>query len=427
MVSTKAQQTHTNNFIAFANDVTVYSNALGTMFLNTGYTATTADLTAGPPPDGILTVYAGGTPSTSSACTPISSLSTLTLAANGFKVHEGMKVSDLTTPTNISNGTVCSISGNTVMIYGTVASFTNDKLQFSGCGYPGYPSPQYFYLGNCVATALFNSGGNGDDVSQGMTCEYFHSWGFRVAMHMLDGPASRCTNFLASGGGGAGQNNDPFSAGLWLTGAAQKSQFTNGRLEAQLSILNVPSNERDGIQISNTQFGGSVVNGANGNLILAATQEKGSNGKTTFTYQDSQAVGLNMTGNSHPDATYYTDDPATVTTTVYCSANQFAGGTCAHPKGTPVCGSGCGSGAPCLANPISGTDGSFDICTDNSSTTIVVTLAGNYTTPPVCTVSANAAVAAAPSAVDAETYGTTVTFSLASAARHLYASCHAPT
>jgi hypothetical protein len=423
--------------VTFANDVTVFSSVLGQMIINAGYGTTTAFLSAGPPPDGVLTVHASASSTTSPDCFG-SPLSTVVVNANGFKVQKGMAVADVTLGNGgnfAGNSIVCSVlSSNTFTVSGPVTGFSDNLVQFSGCGFPPDGS---FWLGNCVATGLLNTGSTSDDLSQGMTCEWFHVFGLRVALHMLGGPASRCTNYVLSGGSGNGQINDNVSTGFWFTGDASKSQFTNGRIVGNLSILNVPSRERDGLEISNSHVSANVVNGANGNMILTGTARKGSANGSTFIYDDSASQALNLGSNSYPDATVHTDDPATITASLYCAANNFATALCSQAKGVPTCISGCNATLPNVA----GTDSNFVVNTDGTSSSIVVTLAEIYApapapvvtgvpypAAPVCTasaVSSGNAVAASVSSVDAEFYGTKVTFKIGSASlvKQLFASC----
>ena len=411
--------------VTFANDTrTSSSGYIGQLTLNPGYHTWTANTAAGPNPSGVL-IALGTRLSTDPA-------HQLTLGKNGWKIQPGMKVADLTTPANISNGaSVSVVSGNVVTLQtaDTVAAFMNDKIQFTGCGMPDSTHP---WLGNCASTSLLAGGGN--DLAQGVVCEYFHSFGNQIQFHTIDAPATSCTNSVLAGGGGLGDQIDPDSVALWLDGDATKTQFTNGRIAgATTSILDTPDKngngggQADGVGLSNIQIPGNVVLGPDSNALLIGVHGHPSGAQSNpFIYAASAMLSTQISGSYLPQWPIYFDDTS-VLPKIFCSGNDFATPLCGQTKTTPSCTSGCAH-----STDVSGNDGDFDVTTNGTATSITVTLAANYPAKPICrastsTTSSGTAASAAISLVTLLPFGTTVTFKTSPAVPHIYGSCHSAT
>jgi hypothetical protein len=414
--------------VTFASDTRIVSGTgfvLGQLTLNPGYHTWTWNHDVGPNPSGPLTVSGSSDPPNRK----------LAPAKNQWKIQPGMTVLDLTTPTNIQNGTdnggtVDTVNGDgtvTLASGDTIQSFGSDTLRFIGCGYPAMQP----WIGNCASTTLLLGGTNNvpppddpDEEAQGPTCEYMHSFGNEIQVHVINAPTTDCTNFVIAGGGGVGDQIDPDSVGFWFEGNATRTQFTNGRIAgATVSILDVPSPQSSGIGISNAEVPGHIIVGPGSDLVLTGLHGNMPSGD--FVYVSGTTASLQASGTSLPLWTMYFDDPL-VLSKVYCAGNGFATPACSQVKTAPTCpaSSGCTS--------VAGTDSDFDVTTSGSATSVTVMLAANYPAKPICRVtpgatSGGAAVNSSVSSVNWQPYGTTVTFKTNNAVPHLYGSCHGPT
>jgi hypothetical protein len=304
---------------------------------------------------------------------------------------------------------------------------SNGKILFSSCGYP----PGSPWLGNCASTTLLLGGTTNepppdapDEEAQGPTCEYIHSFGNEIQVHVINAPTTNCVNFVIAGGGQVGDQIDPDSVGLWFEGNATKSQFTNGRIAgAVVSILDTPAPQSSGIGIANVEIPGHIVAGPNSDLVLDGAHGNAPSGD--FLFVSGTAASLQASAMSLPAWTMYFEDPL-ILPKLYCAANAFATPTCSQVKTAPTCpaSSGCTS--------VTGTDTDFDVTTSGTATSVTVTLSANYPAKPICrasasTTSGGAAASASVSSVTFQPYGTTVTFKTSSAVPHIYGSCHSPT
>lgn len=423
IVSAPAQSTGSGS-ATFANDTRVVDDAhLGDFALNPSYHTWTSTQGAGPNPSGTLTVYAdgGGT--------------SITSVENCFKVQPGMKVYDVTASTSLPDVTAVDCSTNTLTVAAVVPfSFTSHKLRFTGCGYPGFgATTTYPWLGNCAATSVLlgkvgNTDGDDpndgpDEQAQGVACEYVHTSGSEIAFHTLDAPATSCVNFVVDDNGPTGAQADPGSVAMWMDGKATKSQFSNGRLGGYYtSILNTPTFQPDGVAVSNAQVYGNIILGEDSNIGLSLLHGQINAPGSGFVFASSAIQAAHIDSAQLPQWSLYVDD-ANAWPKLFCAANLFAGALCTQVRSAPACVSGCSS--------IAGNDSSFDVAV-SGGTTISVTLAGQYSSAPICTESpatsgGGAAVSASVTSVDWEPWGTTVSFKISAAASHLYGSCHGVT
>jgi hypothetical protein len=326
VIASAAAQSNGSGTVIFANDLAVSGSFLGQLTLNAGYHTWTANNATGTVPSGRLIAMATG-----------DGAHTLTLTKNGFKVQPGMRVQDLDNSAHVSSGaTVDTVTGNTVTIRspGSVGSFsTAERIQFSGCGYPGfYSGTKQPYKGNCASTSFLFGADTEGDLAQGVTCEWLHAFGNQIAIHTLNSPATSCTNYVMSGGGGFGDQLDSDSVSLWLDGDATKMQFTNGRLSGPTTaILSTPSKgnnggQGDGAGVFNTQTSGNIVASANSNLVLGGLHDLGPG---TFVYLDHKMFGTSVTGTVLPSRTVYYDDTSVLNAgKLFCANNDFATQTC---------------------------------------------------------------------------------------------------
>jgi hypothetical protein len=420
-------QSNGSGTVVFGNDTLVVSGTgivLGQLTLNPGYHTWTANTAAGGAPSAALVAI---------AATGSSGMS-LSISKNCWKVLKGMGVIDLTNKNDIGSGitvngiTSCN-SSTGAGVFGlsaSIADVTGDSIQFIGCGMPDSTHP---WLGNCASTSLLAGGGN--DLAQGVVCEYFHSFGNQIQIHTIDAPATSCTNSVLAGGGGLGDQIDPDSVALWLDGDATKTQFTNGRIAgATTSILDTPDKngngggQADGVGLSNIQIPGNIILGPDSNAVITGLHGHPAGALSNpIIYAASLMLSTQISSSYLPQWPIYFDDN-TVFPKMYCSGNSLATPLCNQVKTTPACISSCTS--------VSGSDSDFDILVSGTNTSITVQLAANYPTKPICratasTTSTGAAASASVSVVTLQSFGTAVTFKTSAVVSHIYGSCHSAT
>lgn len=324
----------TGDSVQFANDTALHpdpSGNYGSVVLNAAYRTWTGNTAAGSTPDGKLTVNASVT-----SGNPQVTL----LSPYAFKAQEGMSVTDTAgvipagtyvaqTPTD---STHVQISGSPT---GTAAT---DQLQFSGCGYPGLKdtsvNPALPYLGNCAATAYLLYG-VADQPAAGTTCDWIDAHGWRVYFHMNYGHETVCNKIVFDSGSNGIVNvqvddtADPTSYGIWIEGSGDKTELTDGKMEARTGFLDTGTGN-DGASLSDFNFATgndySVVFAA-GNTARAvlANLHGGSSG---IGYADSSESSLTLTGSDLQKVSVYFDDPSKFSQQVSCANDTFA---------TPVC------------------------------------------------------------------------------------------
>jgi hypothetical protein len=426
IVSAAAQGscTSTCGTITFANDTRLSAGGyVGQLTLNPGYHTWTANTAAGGAPSAALVAIAAA-----------GSGSSLSISKSCWKVQKGMRVSDLTNNNSIGAGiTISSITScssatgaGVFALSGSIATVTGDHIQFTGCGMPDSTHP---WLGNCVSTSLLAGGGN--DLAQGVVCEYFHSFGNQIQIHTIDAPATSCTNSVLAGGGGLGDQIDPDSVALWLDGDATNTQFTNGRIAgATTSILDTPDRNGNGggqaagVGLSNIQIPGNVILGPDSNALLTGVHGHPSGAQSNpFIYAASAMLSTEISGSYLSQWPVYFDDVA-VYAKMYCTGNSFATPLCSQVKTTPACVSSCTS--------VSGSDSDFDIAVSGTNTSVTVLLSSNYVSKPICRATASAtgggaAASASIVSVTTQPLGTTVVLKKSAAVPHIYGSCHSAT
>jgi len=320
-----------------------------------------------------------------------------------------------------------SVSGGMVTLLQAPSNTpsANDVLLFTGCGYPGFisgsGSPQP-WLGNCAATAYLFYGVDANHGGAGTACDYIHSHGWRVYMHMNNGQETVCSKMVFdSGSGGAvsgGIDNndtaDPTSIGIWVEGDGDKIELADGKVEARTAFLNTGTQENNGVGLNNfnlstnSDFSVAFANSGRSNLSQLHGSAKGAG------YADSSQLGLTLTSNDLDAVSVYYDDPSQLAS-VRCANNSFATPFCSHAVhlgaggAVPVITSGAGSAAI-----FNGNDGSGRITTGGSGigSSIVLTFATVWTAPPVCLAQDETAVGGNP--VMATANATSVTFTRSS-------------
>ncbi|HEX4079013.1 MAG TPA: hypothetical protein VHX61_09095 [Rhizomicrobium sp.] len=315
---------------------TAGSGSLGFIVANFGYHIWTANTVAGPAPDGVLTTCPSSTGCTTGAHHTI----TLTGedAGNWYKLFQGMSVSDLTSPGNVAQPCFISATPTTAVIRVTgsgsngctgTLSFSGDQIQFSGCGYtPG--SPQ---LGNCVATSfLCGSPVAGSGSAQGVVVDWLHPFGNRIQVHSYNCPAASMSDTVIAGGGGVGDQLDPYSTALWCEGKCDKDNASIGRLGgASIAILNNPSQPGD-FAIANMEIAGNIVTNDMSQFTMSSVSGSSNVPQIIF---ESQGSSTTLSGNSLPGWYFVTDNPA-ATQNLFCAGNQFSSLLCGPPLPTLV-------------------------------------------------------------------------------------------
>lgn len=354
------------------------AHTCGSVILNANYRTWTANKAAGSTPDGTLTDFASGTGQ--------NAVITIT---NGFKVQSGMAVHDLSSPPLISDTTVQSVSGNSVTLTTPPSgsnSFSNEKLQFSGCG---YPTGQY-WLGNCAATAVLFYGNTAANGAVGTACDTIHAHGWRVYMHMNNGQETVCNKMIFdSGSNGNVDDNDtadPTSVGIWVEGSGDKIELAQGKAEARTGFLNTGTTENNGVALSNfnltTSNPNSIVFANTGRSNLAQLH----GAAIGVGYADSSEVSLTLTGNVLQSTQIYFADLVSTPPTVFCANNSFATTFCSNLLQNPAAGGGLpnlnGAGG---SSTISGSDGAGWIVAGlHPGTVITLIFAHPWANTPVC-------------------------------------------
>ena len=320
--------TRTVQFLNYSGNLS--SGSLGFIVANFGYHIWTANTAAGPAPDGVLT-----TCPPSPGCTT-GSHHTITLggedAGNWYKLFAGMSVSDLTNPANIPEPCTISTTPMTAVIHVTgsctALSFSGDQIQFSGCGYTS-GSPQ---LGNCVATSLLCGGSSAGSEVQGLVVDWFHPYGNRIATQANNCPALSMSDTVIDGGGGVGDQLDPYSAAFWCQGKCTKDNIGIGRLGGSSIAILDNSSQASALTVSNMQISGNIV--VNNSSQFTASSLSGSSNIPQIIFA-SQGASTTLSGNSLPEWSVAIDIP-TATQNLFCSGNQFSTLLCSTPLPTLV-------------------------------------------------------------------------------------------
>lgn len=398
--------------VQFANDTVAGGTPIFSLVFNPTYQSWTADKNAGPAPNGTVTALANGT----------SGQSQLTLtgqsAGRWFKLHVGMAAKDLTSGLRL--GKIASEPTSSVIALDTPlgGDFSGHHIYFDGCGWPtGQP-----WLGNCGAVS-FLLGSQGGLSGQGISFDWLHSFGYQTGISICNSPATSGVNYVISGGGGQGANNDPGSSALRICGISDDVNLSGGRLGAHsIAVINAPSDvQPEGVAISNTELGTNpttlgFANLANGNLHVVNSHLD----SAVPLYEDAAAGSLQMSNNNFAPASLAYDDPAALAN-VACDANRMADSVCGKVSKAPSCDTGCAS--------ITGSDVGFDAIAGTAVTSVTVDLGGIYRSAPLCTMTTSpltgAGATSGISSVAAASYGTmvTVSFSTAQTGKHIYGRC----
>ncbi|HSC19859.1 MAG TPA: hypothetical protein VLC74_13200 [Rhizomicrobium sp.] len=405
IVNATATASGSNVSVAFLNDP--YFNPSGDCslttstcaLLNANYHTWTGLAAAGSTPDGVLATTATGT----------NTSNVLTVAGNTFKLQPGMLAYDLDHESYLTDSMgnplqVTLVSGSSVTLSGNPQSSGSfaDNVRFAGCGYPGdsadasgaAPAP---WLGNCAATAYLFYGVDANHGGAGTACDYIHSHGWRVYMHMNNGQETVCNKMIFdSGSGGAASggidNNDtadPTSVGIWVEGDGDKIELADGKVEARTGFLNTGINENNGVGLSNFNFTTSdlyslvFANSGRSNISQLHGSPSGAG------YADSSELGLTLTASDLDTTSVYYDDP-TKLSTLHCANNVFATSFC----GNLLTHVAAGGTAPVVAAPmtatsavISGNDNAGRVTFSSglvATQTLTINFAAPWSTPPVC-------------------------------------------
>jgi hypothetical protein len=313
-------------------------------------------------------------------------------------------------------------TSTTISLSGSPGGVDNDMIRFSGCGYPGlkdtihYTSPLP-WLGNCAASPILISG------AVGTVCNWVHSHGWRVFMHLINAQETVCEEPVFDSGGTTAIG-DPTSYGLLIEGTADKIEIADGKFGSWNGIVNLPTDQGNGMGLVNINIAQSttaLANGPSGKII--ASNLKDTDSDESVIWLDPAMTSFSAAGVGFGGSIYAFSDPAALTRQFCDRSTHLGSGECGQTIGTLACVAGCAPGAI-----VTGSDDRFDV--PPSALTVTVQLAGLYDTAPVCTVSTSGPTGTATtnsvwiSNVDAEPYWTQVTFKTFGPTAHIYGSCH---
>ncbi|HSC18247.1 MAG TPA: hypothetical protein VLC74_04970 [Rhizomicrobium sp.] len=406
-------QSNSSSTATFANDQTTNSAFFGAIVLNSGYHTWTANPNAGATPDAAVIAKATG-----------ATTSSVTIDVDPFKIQEGMVLQDLTVGQNLGVSVSQTPTSSTISLSGDPGAVSGHMLRFSGCGYPGLVASGVTktpWLGNCAATAFAFNGASGS------ASNYINAHGWRVYEHLIDSQETVGEEGIFDSGAGNNATVDPTAYGLLIEGTADKIEIADGKFAAWNGIVNLPTDQSNGMGLVNLNISQTTTALANGPLgKIAASNLKGGDTQAGITWLDSAMDSFSGAALRLAGSIYVFADPSALAKQ-YCDRSSHLGsGECGQSLASLSCIVGCGG-----SGGVTGSDDRFDVTTNGSATTITIQLAGLYDTAPICTATtggpsggATSPIAVSMPPADTQPYWTQVTFITSSAAAHIYGSCH---